>query len=123
MKTVKLVSTNRSTSTTIETTASTWGELREDIQMDSNMLPPDNYRVVIKETRTDLVQDDAALPDEDFTLWISQKKVKSGAKSLNQIVENTKNQLEEHADTDADNLNSAEQPVDPDVLEAQRELG
>lgn len=53
----------------------TWGDVLS--VMSSDDIPP-NYRAVVRETKQDLVERDARLPDGDATIWMTPTAVKSG---------------------------------------------
>lgn len=55
------------------TSATILGELVKELG-----LKPDNERIMIKETKVTLEDDLAQLPEGEFTLFVSQKKIKSG---------------------------------------------
>lgn len=68
---------NQQQKVTFETTAEVWGDLLPEIA--ERGLLPDSYRVVVKETKNSLESDQAVLPEDDFTLWIRPKKMKSAS--------------------------------------------
>lgn len=60
----------------IETSATTWGELREEV---SEFYDMDNLQATENVNRTDLVHDTAILPTSDFRLFLRPIKTKSGS--------------------------------------------
>ena len=69
---VTVWSTQERSTQTIETSAKTWGELKNEL---SNV---GNTRAVIRETRNTLESGQAELPNQDFTLFLYPEKVRSG---------------------------------------------
>lgn len=60
----------------IETSATTWGELKEEV---SEFYDMDNLQATENVNRTDLVHDTAVLPTSDFRLFLRPIKTKSGS--------------------------------------------
>jgi hypothetical protein len=58
----------------VETDAQLFGELKHVFKLD-----PESQRILIKESKVTLEHDEAELPEGDFFLFVSVKKVKSGA--------------------------------------------
>tara|TARA_Y100001951_G_C11234403_1_gene236562 strand:+ start:394 stop:900 length:507 start_codon:yes stop_codon:yes gene_type:complete len=73
---ITVYSTQAKSSQTIETSATTWGELKAEM---SNV---GNVRAVIRETRNSLDTPSAKLPDQDFTLFMYPQRVKSGNEEI-----------------------------------------
>ena len=73
---VTVFSTKGKKRSTVETTAQTWGELREVLS--GNGVETSGMRSIIGETQLTLESSKAILPDYDFTLFLSPVKVKSG---------------------------------------------
>ena len=71
---VTIFSTQSNTSQTIETSASTWGELKKELPASAA-----STRAVVRETRNTLESGGAQLPNQDFTLFMYPERVKSGA--------------------------------------------
>lgn len=69
---ITVYSTQAKSSQTIETSVSTWGELKAE------MSDVGNVRAVIRETRNSLDTPSSKLPDQDFTLFLYPQRVKSG---------------------------------------------
>lgn len=74
---VKVINSNINKREVISTNATTWGELKSELEAQS--LASGDYQGVVKETSTTLSLDDAILPDQDFTLFVVVKKSKAGA--------------------------------------------
>lgn len=74
---VKVINSNLNKREVITTEASTWGELKD--QLEEAGLASGDYTGVVKESSTTLSLDDALLPEEDFTLFIVVKKSKAGS--------------------------------------------
>lgn len=74
VRTVTVYSTQgRGESQVIETDASTWGELKSQIDFSTG-----NVKAVVRENRTTLEANDAMLPNQDCTVFLYPSKVKSG---------------------------------------------
>ena len=69
---ITIYSTQAKSSQTIETSASTWGELKGELS------DVGNVRAVVRETRNSLDTPSSKLPDQDFTLFMYPERVKSG---------------------------------------------
>jgi hypothetical protein len=75
MRKVTIYSTRTRATQVIETEATTWGELKSLINDDMGV---SSSKVMIRENRTTLEHNDAALPEGDITLFLYPEKVKSG---------------------------------------------
>lgn len=74
---VTVFSTKGAKKSVIETSATTWGALKD--QLENKGIPVNNMRAIIGETKVTLESSAAILPvDFDFTLFLSPTKVKSG---------------------------------------------
>jgi len=64
----------------IMSTATTWGQLKSEIQanQDTSYLLANEMTVRVKETRNNLEDSNAILPTGEFTIFLSASKVKSG---------------------------------------------
>tara|TARA_R110002126_G_scaffold47605_3_gene133359 strand:+ start:8447 stop:8683 length:237 start_codon:yes stop_codon:yes gene_type:complete len=71
---VTVVSTQANDRQEVQTSATTWGELKGEI---SSMINGD-MKVTVRETRVNLEHEDAELPAGDFTIFLFPNKVKSG---------------------------------------------
>lgn len=56
------------------TNATTWGQLKSELGSQVN----GNMKVTVRETRNDLVDDNAILPEGEFTIFLFPSKIKSG---------------------------------------------
>jgi hypothetical protein len=65
---------------TVSTSATTWGQLRTELE--SNISSVGDMRAIVQATKQTLELDDAAIPTQDFILFLTPKKVKSGAGKL-----------------------------------------
>lgn len=83
LRTITIGSTNRSGVKQIQSEAVTWGQLK--MALVDGFGDVSNMRAVVRETRADLVSDDAILPDEAFTLLLTPKQIKAGAKDVDVI--------------------------------------
>lgn len=104
MRTIKVVSTTAGTKVTIETSVSTWGQLKKDSKMAS--LLGSNMTAVVRETKVNLEHDDAVLPTGDFTIFLVQTKTKAGL---------TRAELEEILDA---HMEEAKEAILEDLTEA-----
>tara|TARA_R110002020_G_scaffold22721_1_gene76414 strand:- start:990 stop:1223 length:234 start_codon:yes stop_codon:yes gene_type:complete len=77
MRAITLFSTQSNNRETIQSSAATWGELKGEV---SHMINGD-MKATVKETKNDLSNDDAILPEGAFTLFLFPNKVKSGTNS------------------------------------------
>lgn len=73
---VTVYSTLGNNSSTVNSTAGTWGELQSELA--ANRVNYDNMKTVVGETQNTLESPDAILPNEPFTLFLFPNKVKSG---------------------------------------------
>ena len=73
-----VVFTGTGSNTVLEgSTHSVWGELKKELQ--EKGILGSNLDAVVRETKTTLVLDGAELPSTPFTLFLTPKKMKSGA--------------------------------------------
>ena len=75
MRTVKIATGQFDLPQTVETDATTWGDLK--LVLDEKGIDH-NKRVVVKSTRADLVEDEAVLPEGDFIIFMYPTKNDSG---------------------------------------------
>lgn len=80
LRTITIGSTNRSGVKQIQSEAVTWGQLK--MALVDGFGDVGNMRAVIRETRTDLISDEAILPEESFTLLLTPKQIKAGVKDV-----------------------------------------
>lgn len=74
---IKIWSTEGENGRVIETNLATWGELKELLMTEGYNIPALHATESI--TRTDLVNDMAALPPQNFNLFLRPKETKSGS--------------------------------------------
>lgn len=74
MRKITLVSTQANDRTEIESSSTTWGQLKAEVPT----LIGNDMKATVRETRVDLVHEDAELPTGDFILFLFPEKVKSG---------------------------------------------
>lgn len=84
MRTVTVSSTQRSGATQIQTSAYTWGELKETLHS-KGFNDVGNMRAVVRETKVDLSSDNAQLPEGDFTLLLTPRQIKAGSSSVDVV--------------------------------------
>lgn len=84
MAKITIFSTKGSQKKVHETTAKTWGELKNEI---SEFYDMSNLQATENVNRTDLVSDLAVLPTTDFTLFLRPVKTKSGVYSYTELRE------------------------------------
>lgn len=81
MRTVRIISTQSDSVKNHETSATTWGQLREELSgMFSGV---SDMKAIVRETRVTLEAAEAALPEGNFTIILSMKKIASGATRYN----------------------------------------
>ncbi len=77
MSRIVKVSTSKSDSIkSIDSEATTWGELKDDF--DENGIAHTDLKAVVKETKVTLEADGAVLPEGNFTIFMFPSKIKSG---------------------------------------------
>lgn len=98
LRTITIGSTTKSGVRQIQSEAVTWGQLKASLY--DGFGDVGNMRAVIRETRADLVSDDAVLPEEAFTLLLTPKQIKAGAKDVDvkKILNEVKNRFVESID-------------------------
>lgn len=98
LRTITIGSTNRSGVKQIQSEAVTWGQLK--VSLYDGFGDIGNMRAVVRETRSDLVSDDAILPEEAFTLLLTPKQIKAGAKDIDvkRVLEDVKSRFVESID-------------------------
>lgn len=82
-KTVKLFTIQGQTLNSISSSAANWGELKAEINQFTTDQKMDNYnfeelKAVVKGSKVSLEVDDAILPDQDFTVFLLQRRGKAG---------------------------------------------
>jgi len=76
MRTIRVISTQSDRAQSIESAASTWGELQSALSgIISNV---NDMKAIVRETRVSLESPEAQLPEGNFTVILSMKKIASG---------------------------------------------
>jgi len=76
MRTIRVISTQSDRAQSIESSASTWGELQSALSgIISNV---NDMKAIVRETRISLESPEAQLPEGNFTVILSMKKIASG---------------------------------------------
>ena len=78
---VEVFNTNTNSMKVVEFSARTWETL--DATLSENGISTEGMRAVIAHSQTDLVQPGAAIPQQDFTLFLSPSKIKNGVNHTN----------------------------------------
>lgn len=76
MRRVTVISTLKSNPVPYDSNATTWGELKDVVARDFGDVS--GMKAVVKETRNTLDQDAAVLPEDNFTIFLTQSKIKAG---------------------------------------------
>ena len=76
MRTIKVFSTETSSLKELQSSATTWGELKTELKAAN--IDPSNMKGMIKESKTTLEHEGGVLPTDSFTLFLTPTKVKSG---------------------------------------------
>ena len=74
---VTVITTQGDERATIHTSATTWGELQNDINEDGTF-NASSAKAMVRGSRTPLAKDSDALPDGPFSLFLTPEKMKSG---------------------------------------------
>lgn len=91
---IKIWSTEGENGRVIETDLATWGELKELLMAEGYNIPALHATESI--TRTDLVNDMAALPSQDFNLFLRPKETKSGSSTKAMVQALSYKELRKH---------------------------
>jgi len=76
MRTIRVISTQSDRARSIGSSASTWGELQSALsEIISNV---NDMKAIVRETRVSLESPEAQLPEGNFTVILSMKKIASG---------------------------------------------
>ena len=76
MRTIRVISTQSDRAQSVESSASTWGELQSALSgIISNV---NDMKAIVRETRVSLESSEAQLPEGNFTVILSMKKIASG---------------------------------------------
>lgn len=77
MRTITVISTQGDARVSLESNATTWGQLKSEINADGCMNASD-AKAMIRGVRTPLERDSDALPSGDFSVFLTPSKIKSG---------------------------------------------
>lgn len=91
---IKIWSTEGENGRVIETDLATWGELKELLMTEGYNIPALHATESI--TRTDLVNDMATLPSQDFNLFLRPKETKSGSSTKAMVQALSYKELRKH---------------------------
>lgn len=75
-KIVTIISSRMDSNKTINTAASTWGQLKGELS--SQGIDVSGMRAMVQQTKVNLENDNAVLPENNFTLFLTPGKIKSG---------------------------------------------
>ena len=79
MRTIRVISTQSDRAQSVESAASTWGGLQSTLSgIISNV---NDMKAIVRETRVSLESPEAQLPEGNFTVILSMKKIASGNNS------------------------------------------
>jgi hypothetical protein len=92
-RSITVFSTLTSKKVTISSSATTWGELKNDSRISS--LIGSNMEGAVRETKVSLKNDDAVLPEGAHTIFLVQAKSKAGIELNDEALA----ELEAHLDT------------------------
>lgn len=106
MRTITVIGTTLSTPREYQTESTTWGQLKDLVSRDFGDVS--NMKAVVKETRATLEREDALLPDEDCTIFLTQAKIKAGAVDVIEILEALKEEYTEAIDNVIARVNEGE---------------
>jgi len=76
MRTIRVISTQSDRAQSVESAASTWGELQSALSGIINNV--NDMKAIVRETRVSLESSEAQLPEGNFTVILSMKKIASG---------------------------------------------
>lgn len=111
MRTITVIGTTLSTPREYQTESTTWGQLKDLVSRDFGDVS--NMKAVVKETRATLEREDALLPDEDCTIFLTQAKIKAGAVDLIEVLEAMKEEYNEAIDNVIARVNEGEFDTSP----------
>lgn len=81
MRTIRIISTQSDSVKSLESSATSWGELKEELSgMFSGV---SDMKAIVRETRVTLEAAEAVLPEGNFTVILSMKKIASGSTRYN----------------------------------------
>lgn len=77
MRTIRVISSQSDRAKSVESAAATWGQLQSDLS--SHISDIGNMKAIVRETRVSLESPEAQLPESNFTVILSMKKIASGS--------------------------------------------
>jgi hypothetical protein len=77
MRTIRVISSQSDRAKSVESAATTWGQLQSDLS--SHISDIGNMKAIVRETRVSLESPEAQLPEDNFTVILSMKKIASGS--------------------------------------------
>lgn len=77
MRTIRVISSQSDRAKSVESDATTWGQLQSDLS--SHISDIGNMKAIVRETRVSLESPEAQLPESNFTVILSMKKIASGS--------------------------------------------
>jgi hypothetical protein len=77
MRTIRVISSQSDRAKSVESAATTWNELQSDLS--SHISDIGNMKAIVRETRVSLESPEAQLPQGNFTIILSMKKIASGS--------------------------------------------
>lgn len=77
MRTIRVISSQSDRAKSVESAATTWGQLQSDLS--SHISDIGNMKAIVRETRVSLESPEAQLPEGNFTVILSMKKIASGS--------------------------------------------
>jgi hypothetical protein len=86
MRTIRVISTQADSAISIESNATTWSQLKEELG--ARFSGVSDMKAIVRETRVTLESPEAQLPEGNFTIILSMKKIASGVRySISQLRE------------------------------------
>lgn len=86
MRTIRVISTQADSAISIESNATTWSQLKEELG--ARFSGVSDMKAIVRETRVTLESPEAQLPEANFTIILSMKKIASGVRySISQLRE------------------------------------
>jgi gas vesicle protein len=76
MRTIRVISPQSTSARTFESEATSWGDLREELSETYSGIS--DMKAIVRENRNTLESDSASLPEGNFTIILSMKKIASG---------------------------------------------
>lgn len=76
MRKILIISSQMDGAKSLSTDIKTWAELRNELNKAG--ISTDNMKAMVGQTKTNLIEDGALLPTNDFTLYLTPGKIKSG---------------------------------------------